>query len=101
MDRDLRDLSASKSKCWDCKFGMCFMEVGFQSMYNKNPDDNKDIFNTAYSHKEDSDGEMIEETLLPITNVKTLCFWKPESIQTAHPIIVGLIEECSKYDNKR
>jgi hypothetical protein len=90
-----QELSAKESLCWTCKHGLCIRETELKSFYGS--PDQKEEENIFESAPKNEDEEEIQEVILPSTKLRTTCFWRPDSVENAPPIILSKIEECSRY----
>lgn len=96
-----KELNAKESICWKCKHGLCISETELRSIYGPGEEKEKNIFITEDEEEEEvSPEEDMQELIIPSSKVRTICFWKPESIGVAPPIMLSLVNECNRFEEK-
>ena len=89
------DLSAKKSKCWTCTYGICVQEMGHEHVFQPK---GLPAFGNEFEGSSEP-GEM-EEKIVSVSAPKTVCFWKPVGVEMAPPIVMAFVGDCNRYNPK-
>lgn len=94
-EENIDPADAHQSLCWTCQFGICVRETEIQRMIHPSMGDGKpkDLFDES---EETNDVEMVEH-IIEHKRVKTVCYWKPDSVTRATPLLFGKVEQCNRY----
>lgn len=94
-----QELNAKESICWKCKHGLCISESELRSVYGPGEEKAQNIFSSETDEEPASEEDM-QELIIPSSKVRTICFWKPEFISVAPPIMLSLVNECNRFEEK-
>lgn len=93
--------NAQQSLCWNCKHGMCIRETHQEHLLNFGmpgmpPRQDDDPFEMPFNQEDgDALGHIVEHE-----HIRSVCFWRPDTIKDAPPILIGFIKECSQFEKK-
>ena len=81
---------ARTSLCWNCKFGVCTKEIVIENRFQPGEREN------PFSESPPSEEEIVE---VKVENVKTVCFWRPQGVNEAPPILMSYVKDCNRHAN--
>ena len=93
-EEQIEPIDAHKSLCWTCKYGICVRESEIERTVHPIPGEQKDIFDQPANSDEI---DMIEH-LIEHKRARTVCYWRPDTIQQLQPMIFGKVEQCNRYE---
>lgn len=111
MNDEENKLNAECSLCWKCRFGMCVKESETERVYHANMrgmmppsqqmEDGFNLFADASfdDNNDEDDADLIEHTI-EHERIKTICYWRPNGIENTPPIGVGMVHQCSRFEQK-
>lgn len=83
-------IEANKSRCWDCKHGLCFLEKETEHILHSGMRELESDFDIFSSSDEE---ELVEHTI-EHERVRAICFARE------HPIPVMMVKQCNHFEER-
>lgn len=94
MNEQEGELNATQALCWSCKYGICIQESERELVMPTNEEQPQDTDETwRGSPPQQGTGPIVIEH----DQIRTICFWRPEHIKDAPPIMVGNVKQCNRF----
>jgi len=101
MNDEDKDLSARKSQCWRCQFGMCLDEIQRQTLMHQGIDGLEqeiDIFETDNESWKEESGPSDIIHQVESTRSGAICYWGAMNVDPSQPPIrVEFVTNCSRF----
>lgn len=92
---------AKQSLCWTCKHGVCVKETSKELMMPMMEADAPTEVKEIWQESEEQKMPQLMPVDIERESIKAICFWRPQHIQDAPPILVANVKECNRYEKQR
>lgn len=110
MNESDKEPGAEQSLCWNCKHGMCIRETHEEHLLNlggmmpgmgsprPGGDDPFGIQGEMPFNQGEEGG--IPGQIIEHEHIRAVCYWRPEGLQNVPPILLGVIQQCNRFEKK-